>query len=87
MRGVSMTVVRRALVCLVLLACSGVSDIFAQVNATVGGRVSDASGALIPGVEVTARNVNTGIINTRVTNETGSYEFPSLQPGTYRLRA
>src|SRR6058998_1808881 len=33
----------------------------AQTNATVGGTVSDASGAVIPGVEVTARNVNTGI--------------------------
>src|SRR5262245_24449073 len=60
---------------------------FAQVNATVGGTVSDASGALIPGVEVTARNVNTGIVATRLTNESGNYEFPSLQPGTYTLSA
>src|SRR5688500_708247 len=60
---------------------------FAQINATLGGTVADSSGALIPGVEVTARNVNTGIVNTRITNETGNYEFPSLQPGVYTLSA
>src|SRR5215813_10016518 len=59
---------------------------FAQ-NATVTGTVSDTSGALIPGVEVTATNVNTGIVTTRITNEAGAYNFPSLQPGTYNLTA
>jgi hypothetical protein len=63
------------------------SHTFAQVNATVGGTVSDSGNALIPGVEVTARNVNTGIVTTRLTNETGNYEFPSLQPGVYVLSA
>src|SRR5262245_1222607 len=70
------------------LVCVGLSSLaLGQVNATVGGRVSDASGALIPGVEVAAKNVNTGIVNTRITNETGTYEFPSLQPGTYTVSA
>jgi hypothetical protein len=59
--------------------CLGLStEVFAQLNATVGGRVADASGALIPGVEVTARNINTGIVATRISNESGTYEFPSL---------
>src|SRR6266700_1950093 len=60
---------------------------FAQVNAVLSGTVSDASGALIPGVEVTAKNINTGITDTRLTNETGNFVFPSLQPGTYTLSA
>jgi hypothetical protein len=60
---------------------------FAQVNATVGGTVSDATGALIPGVEIRARNVNTGIVTTGLTNETGNYVFPSLQPGVYTVSA
>src|SRR5262249_32788208 len=59
----------------------------AQVNANVTGTVADATGALIPGVEVTAKNVNTGIVTTRITNETGVYDFPSLQPGTYTVSA
>src|SRR5499427_11150847 len=60
---------------------------FGQVNAVLSGTVSDASGALIPGVEVTAKNINTGITDTRITNETGNFVFPSLQPGSYTLSA
>src|SRR4029450_3181260 len=60
---------------------------FGQVNAVLTGTVSDSSGALIPGVEVTAKNINTGITDTRVTNETGNFVFPSLQPGGYTLSA
>ncbi|HEY2384568.1 MAG TPA: TonB-dependent receptor, partial [Terriglobia bacterium] len=60
---------------------------FGQINAGLTGTVSDASGALIPGVEVTAKNINTGIADTRLTNETGNFVFPSLQPGTYTLSA
>src|SRR3990172_8534914 len=72
----------------VWLLCFGIPiHAVAQVNATVGGTVSDATSALIPGVEVTARNVNTGIVTTGITNETGSYNFPSLQPGTYTVSA
>jgi hypothetical protein len=56
-------------------------------NATLGGTVADASGALIPGVEVTARNVATGIVNTTITNESGAYQFASLQTGTYQVSA
>ena len=59
----------------------------AQVSASIGGTVSDPSGALIPGVEVKATNVNTGISGTQLTNEAGAYKIPSLQPGSYRLTA
>ena len=61
--------------------------VLAQTNATVGGTVGDAAGAVIPGVEVTARNVNTGIVSDQLTNETGTYNFASLQPGTYTFSA
>jgi len=77
----------RALILVLLFALSASSYTLAQVNAIVGGTVSDATGALIPGVEVTAKNINTGIVATRVTNETGAYDFPSLQPGTYAVSA
>src|SRR5689334_12561339 len=56
-------------------------------NATLGGTVSDASGALIPGVSITAANTQTGIVTTVVTNETGAYQFASLQTGTYKVSA
>src|SRR2546422_5994222 len=62
---------------------------FAQVgiNATLSGTVSDISKALIPGVEVTATNTGTGVAATAVTNESGTYRFPSLQPGSYEVKA
>jgi len=61
---------------------------FAQSsNASLGGTVSDASGALIPGVTVTATNTGTGIVTTVLSNETGTYQFPLLQPGTYKASA
>jgi hypothetical protein len=71
------------------LLCTFVSAYgFGQsINAVVGGSVSDASKALIPGVTITATNTGTGIVSTTVTNESGAYQFPALQPGNYKLTA
>src|SRR4029079_3323381 len=57
----------------------------AQTATTLGGTVSDSSGALIPGVTVTATNLGTGIVATVYSNESGVYQFANLQPGTYRV--
>jgi hypothetical protein len=59
----------------------------AQVNSTVGGSVEDTAKALIPGVTITATNIQTGVVNTTLTNESGSYNFPVLAPGSYRIKA
>src|SRR5262245_31996560 len=73
---------------LLLSAVLSFPNAFAQTtNATLGGTVSDASGALIPGVTVTATNTQTGIVTTLVTNETGAYQFASLQTGVYKISA
>src|SRR5438128_4805523 len=61
---------------------------FAQTsNATLGGTVSDPTGALIPGVSLTATNTATGIATTVLSNEAGAYQFASLQTGTYKVTA
>ena len=60
---------------------------FAQ-NASLGGLVSDPSGALLPGVTLTATNEDTGVSASVLSNESGAYNFPSLQPGTnYKVSA
>src|SRR5438046_5164247 len=59
----------------------------AQVNSAVGGSVEDAAKALIPGVTITATNTQTGVETKTLTNESGSYNFPVLAPGSYRLKA
>jgi hypothetical protein len=78
---------KRVLFAVTLLLLLVSTSAFAQVTAGLSGTVADASGALIPGVEVTAKNINTGISNTTVTNETGSFVILSLQPGNYTLTA
>src|SRR5262245_49237240 len=77
-------------VAIAIIACLLVVSIgFGQtgINASLGGAVTDASGALIPGVEVTATNTGTGVAGTAITNESGTYRFPSLQPGPYEVKA
>ena len=59
----------------------------AQATAQISGTVKDQSGAVLPGVEVTATQTETGAARTTVTNETGSYALPNLPLGPYRLEA
>jgi hypothetical protein len=59
---------------------------FPQTFGGITGEVRDASGASIPGATVTATNTATNAVRTTATNETGLYAFPSLIPGTYRVR-
>src|SRR6266516_4797871 len=59
----------------------------AQATAQISGAVRDQSGAVLPGVEVTATQTDTGIVRTAVTNETGSYVLPNLAVGPFRLEA
>src|SRR5467141_3964309 len=72
----------------ILLCVVLATNVLAQTsNATVGGTVADATGALLPGVMITATNVATGIVNSVLSNEAGAYQFASLQTGTYKITA
>src|SRR5262249_13559126 len=54
-------------------------------NGSIGGIVQDSTSALIPGVTVTLTNTQTGVVDTRLTNDSGAYNFPSVPPGVYKL--
>ena len=58
-----------------------------NANAPVRGIVQDQSKALIPGVKITARNVDTGEESTAITDEAGRYAFPDVMPGEYTMTA
>src|SRR4029450_8160021 len=58
---------------------------WAQATAELNGRVTDSSGAVLPGVTVTATQTATGLVRTAVTDETGSYLLSNLPTGPYRL--
>src|SRR2546426_4650662 len=68
------------------LVLFGVIPAVAQTFGEVTGRVTDPSGAVIPGVSVALTNVNTNAVRNVVTTEAGNYTFPSVPPGFYRLR-
>jgi len=72
---------------LMILVGWGVSSRAQQVQGSITGAVTDQSGALVPGVTVTAAEVDTGLTRTAVTAEDGSYTIPLLPPGHYRLMA
>src|SRR5947209_9580266 len=76
---------RAALASILLIGLA--SQGFAQVNAGVSGTVADSSGALIPKAQVTATNTATGVVTNGASNDTGAYDFPSLQPGAYTVSA
>lgn len=57
---------------------------FAQ-NAQITGTLKDQSGGVLPGVSVTARNQDTGLTRTAVSEGTGVYRLGALPPGAYVL--
>jgi len=61
---------------------------FAQSNnGSVGGIVQDSTKALIPGVAITLVNTGTGLTDSRLSNESGSYNFAGVPPGQYTISA
>jgi len=69
----------------VLLLCS---SMFPQGNAgRILGGVKDPTGAMVPGVMISIRDVDRGTTRTVTTDEAGLYNAPNLLPGTYTVRA
>jgi len=52
---------------------------------TITGTVSDATGAVIPGATIEAKNVATGTVYQAGSTETGNYTLAQLPAGTYEL--
>lgn len=56
-------------------------------GADVEGSVTDPSGAVLPGVALTATNLDTNLARTHVSGADGHVVIPALAPGTYRITA
>ena len=74
------------LLCLVALGFSP-SSASAAATGTIVGTVTDASGAPIPGVDVTLTQEGTQAIRKATTDQAGGFQFPLLPVGPYTLRA
>ncbi len=59
----------------------------AQVSAAISGRVSDSTGAVIQGASVTAKDQDTGLTRSTLTDAAGRYELAALPVGQYEVRA
>ena len=76
------TVLRLALAALIAVpAVASAQTITGQIS----GRVTDASGGVLPGVTVTIVNEGTGFKDMRVTDSAGVYTFTNLRVGTYSV--
>ena len=78
--------VRRILIVLVVVAsCALLPAQNAVLTGSLGGRVTDQSGAIVPGASVVLRNLATGVQQSAETNHAGLYRFPVVMPGTYSI--
>jgi hypothetical protein len=75
-----------ASVCILFLSFSGVARAQNDVGSIVGF-VTDQTGAVIPGAQVTVVNEGTGEKRTATTDAAGHYALPNLQPAVYTLMA
>ena len=71
---------------LVVSALSG-AVAHGQAASQISGTTKDVTGAVIPGVEVTATQTDTGLNRTVMTDAGGLFVFPDLPTGPYRLEA
>jgi carboxypeptidase family protein/TonB-dependent receptor-like protein len=74
----------KAAACLLLvLAFANAAQ--AQFRSAIEGTVTDPGGGIVSEAQVTLVNVETGVSQTAKTNSAGSYGFPTLPPGKYKI--
>jgi outer membrane receptor protein involved in Fe transport len=56
-----------------------------RITGTLRGQVFDPTGAAVPDAQVTATNQDTGVSVKITTTSAGTYSFPSLIPGLYKV--
>src|SRR5690349_21594900 len=83
--GFTKAIFSRALALCFLAFCA--LPALAQIDrGAIVGRVTDASGAIVPKATVVVTNKDTGVAVTTSTNEAGEYQVLALIPGTYSVR-
>jgi hypothetical protein len=70
-----------------LLSVVAISFTVKAQDATIVGTISDPSGASVPNVKVSATNIETGLVSTAVTSDSGTYVLPELRIGHYDVKA
>ncbi len=71
--------------CLLLLIALAVPAAAQDARGSIAGRVTDSSGAVLPGASVTVLNIDTNAGSNVHTNDNGQYTVLFLLPGTYSV--
>ena len=82
-----------ATIAVALFALSAITGLFritptyaqSRASGEIRGTVLDSSGAVIPGVAITIKNEDTGVITNLKSDSTGVYDAASVDPGTYTV--
>src|SRR5262245_20480981 len=77
---------RTGLRSLLLTLAVAVVPLLAQDTAILSGTVTDSSGAVVVGAQVTAINTSNNFETSTVSNSEGLYRIPFLRPGMYKVR-
>ena len=79
-------VLLQAMIC-ALIVITPLSSAVAQIaTGRIVGRITDSSGAAVPGATVTLTNVSTGVAQTVHSGAGGEYVFEAVNPSTYTLK-
>src|SRR5215471_18322998 len=76
----------RPMALIVCILCCSLPLLAQYTTASLGGSVSDESGALVPAARVTVRNVDTGFKQTTSSDASGAFLFSRLPVGRYELQ-
>ncbi len=74
---------RLVLACFLLLSIVAIAQ---TDRGNIAGEVKDSTGAVVPGAKVIVTNIQTNTSASAATNESGSFGFPNLAVGSYRIR-
>jgi len=70
----------------ILALCAIASPVWSQVDrGTITGIITDPTGGVVPGVEVVAENLDTGVRIETISNDVGAYTLANLPRGRYKL--
>ena len=73
---------------ILLVLAVTISPAWAQVtSATIQGTVTDSTGGVLPGVDITVTHLDTNSVRVGITDDTGRYRLPQLALGAYEVRA
>ncbi len=81
-KGLAMRNSRLAVLFLLITGILSAQD----YRASLFGRVTDATGGIVPGAGITAVNEGTNLPSATRSNEEGNYLIPLLEPGAYTIK-